>query len=59
MFDDDEAVFGVLKGGDEESADDTEDKDVALHRGLRRTISIAYTRRSTVIIALQRLLTPN
>jgi hypothetical protein len=31
VLDDDEAVFGVLEGGDEESADETEDEDVALH----------------------------
>ena len=31
---DDEAVFGVLEGGDEEAADDTEDEDVALHGGI-------------------------
>jgi hypothetical protein len=31
VFDDDEAVFGVLEGGDKEAADKTEDEDVALH----------------------------
>ncbi len=31
VFDDDEAVFGVLEGGDEEAADEAEDEDVALH----------------------------
>ena len=31
VFDDDEAVFSVLKDGDEEAADETEDEDVALH----------------------------
>ena len=31
VLDDDEAVFGVLEGGDEEAADETEDEDVALH----------------------------
>jgi len=34
VLDDDEAVFGVLEGGDEEAADKTEDEDVALHEGL-------------------------
>ncbi len=33
MLDDDEAVFGVLQGGDEEAADQTEDEGVALHDG--------------------------
>ena len=33
VLDDDEAVFGVLEGGDEEAADETEDEDVALHDG--------------------------
>ena len=31
VLDDDEAVFGVLEGGDEKAADETEDKDMALH----------------------------
>jgi DNA repair photolyase len=31
VLDDDEAVFGVLEGGDEEAADETENEDVALH----------------------------
>jgi hypothetical protein len=31
VLDDDEAVFGVLEGGDEEAADEAEDEDVALH----------------------------
>jgi hypothetical protein len=31
VLDDDEAVFGVLEGSDEKSADKTEDDDVALH----------------------------
>jgi len=34
VLDDDEAVFGVLQGGDEEAADQTEDEDVALHDGV-------------------------
>jgi hypothetical protein len=34
VLDDDEAVFGVLEGGDEEAADETEDEDVALHGGI-------------------------
>ena len=34
MLNDDEAVFGELKGGDEEAADETEDEDVALHDGV-------------------------
>ena len=31
VLDDDKAVLGVLEGGDEEAADETEDKDVAPH----------------------------
>ena len=31
VLDDDETVFGVLEGGDEEAADETKDEDVALH----------------------------
>ena len=34
MLDDDEAVFGLLEGGDEEAADNTEDEDVAPHDGV-------------------------
>ena len=34
VLNDDEAVFSVLEGGDEEAADETEDEDVALHDGL-------------------------
>jgi hypothetical protein len=34
VLDDDDAVFGVLEGGDEEAADETEDEDVALHYGV-------------------------
>jgi hypothetical protein len=34
VLDDDEAVFGVLEGGDEEAAHETEDEDVALHEGV-------------------------
>ena len=34
VLDDDEAVFGVLEGGDEEAANETEDEDVALHDGM-------------------------
>jgi hypothetical protein len=36
VLDDDEAVFGVLEGGDEEAADETEDEDVALHDGVEK-----------------------
>ena len=36
VLDDDEAVFGVLEGGDEEAADKTEDEDVALHNGVAK-----------------------
>ena len=39
MLNDDEAVFGVLEGGDEEAADETEDEDVALHDGVGKSIS--------------------
>jgi hypothetical protein len=31
VLDDDEAVFGVLEGGDEQAADKTENEDVAFH----------------------------
>jgi hypothetical protein len=31
MLNHDEAIFGVLEGGDKEAADKTEDEDVALH----------------------------
>jgi hypothetical protein len=34
VLDDDEAVFGVLEGGDEEAAGETEDEDVAPHDGV-------------------------
>ena len=34
VLDDDEAVFGVLEGGDEDAADETEDEDMASHDGL-------------------------
>ena len=34
VLDNDEAVFGVLQGGDEEAADETEDEDVALNGGV-------------------------
>jgi hypothetical protein len=33
VLDDDEAVFGVLEDGDEETADETEDEGVTLHYG--------------------------
>jgi hypothetical protein len=33
VLDDDESVFGVLERGDEETADETEDEDVALQIG--------------------------
>jgi len=38
VLDDDEAVFGVLEGGDEQAADETEDEDVALHDGVREKV---------------------
>ena len=38
VFDDHEAVFRVLEGGDEKAAYKTEDEGVALHDGLARTI---------------------
>ncbi len=34
VLDDDEAVFGVLEGGDQEAADEAEDEDMALHDGV-------------------------
>ena len=48
VLDDDEAVFGVLEGGDEEATDKTEDEDVALHDGdVKKYISASRaTRRS-------------
>ena len=36
VLDDDEAVFGVLEDGDEETADETKDEDVALHDGVMK-----------------------
>jgi hypothetical protein len=36
VLDDDEAVFGVLEDGDEETADETEDEDVAFHGGVMK-----------------------
>jgi len=42
VLDDDEAVFGVLEGGDEEAADETEDEDVALHDGVVKKYIPAY-----------------
>jgi hypothetical protein len=42
VLDDDEAVFGVLEGGDEEAADETEDEDVALHNGVVKKYIPAY-----------------
>ena len=33
MLDDDETVFGVLQGSDEEAAHETEDENVTLHGG--------------------------
>ncbi len=42
MLDDDEAIFGVLEGGDEEAADETEDEDVALHDGVVKKYISTY-----------------
>ncbi len=42
VLDDDEAVFGVLEGGDEEAADETEDENVALHDGVVKKYIPAY-----------------
>jgi hypothetical protein len=36
VLDDDEAVFGVLEGDNEESTDETEDEYVALHNGVAK-----------------------
>ena len=41
MLDDDEAVFGVLEGGDEEAADQTEDDYVAPHDGVVKKYILA------------------
>jgi len=38
VFNDDEAVFGDLEGGDEEAADEAEDEDMALHGVLKKYI---------------------
>ena len=46
VLDDDEAVFGVLEGGDEEAADETEDEDVALHDGVVKKYILAWRRLS-------------
>ncbi len=46
VLDDDEAVFGVLEGGDEEAADETEDEDVAPHGGVQK-----YKRRRQVLLS--------
>jgi len=41
VLDDDETVFGLLQGGDEEATDDAEDDDVALHdRVLKKYIPV-------------------
>lgn len=42
VLNDDEAVFGVLEGGDEEAADQTEDEDVALHDEVAKKYIPAY-----------------
>jgi hypothetical protein len=42
VLDDDESVFGVLEGGDEEAAHKTEDEDVALHDGVVKKYIPAY-----------------
>jgi hypothetical protein len=34
VLDDDEAIFGVLEGGNDKAADKTEDENVAIHDGL-------------------------
>src|SRR6202012_3851382 len=36
VLDDDEAVFGVLEGGDEKAADEAEDENVTLHDGVAK-----------------------
>lgn len=43
VLDDDETVLGVLQGGDEQAADQTEDEDVALHDGVVQKYIPAYT----------------
>jgi hypothetical protein len=53
VLDDDEAVFGVLEGGDEEAADETEDEDVALHDGVVKKYIPAYPRLRSPLNALQ------
>ncbi len=45
MFDDNEAVFGVLEDGDEEAADNTEDEHVALHDRTVKKYILAYPER--------------
>jgi hypothetical protein len=41
VLDDNEAVFSVSEGGDEEAADETEDEDVALHDGVVKKYILA------------------
>jgi hypothetical protein len=53
VLDDDEAVFGVLEGGDEEAADETEDENVALHDGVVKKYIPAYPRLRSRLKALQ------
>ena len=42
VLDHHEAVFGVLEGGDEEAADETEYEDMALHDGVVKKYIPAY-----------------
>jgi hypothetical protein len=42
VLDDDEAVFGVLKDGNEDAANEAEDDDVTLHDGVVKKYIAAY-----------------
>src|SRR5271155_3725121 len=53
VLDDDEAVFGVLEGGDEDTADETENEDVALHDGVGKSIPAAIVK-AVVGVVLRR-----
>jgi hypothetical protein len=52
VLDNDEAVFGVLEGGDEETADETEDENVAPHDGVVKKYILACPRLRSRLKAL-------
>ncbi len=54
VLDDNETVFGVMEGGDEEAADETKDDDMALHDGVvKKYIRPGLRSGSAVAIAVQ------